>query len=870
MEEQDKEKEQIVVARYGKIRERKQEIRNRRKEEARLAWLGTAMPELEERLLAPHEPQDGTTVHNSTRSSDTSTGEQQAYPAESNHICSRCEKNFTSSAVLKWHYGICEPSVFHLIETTLEGQPNSSDLATQRLRDVAPLIMEFTWPTISTPPPSEINIRYATILDTMTWTDTPGCRGCITKDNSQHCTSCTIIWKEYQDAWLQESRSKLRHVPVLHDAYRGQSTGQSLTHCETAECHRPLNLMLGGDRGKTWTRPGGLLGGAAANKKVNPAVLRFLARYQMQLQIAADPLHHLWPVQIPSHDDPPHHIHPIPIPGTYDVRNRSELQIWEDFIAFKERTSAYRKKRAALGLSYRPICGSAVHTFGFRHQFGFIKPAAADSIVSRLIQKFNLDLQTEPDMDESHTGPLNPMCDTVLVARTKYIAKAIPLSVIPDKFTKKLGNLAELTTLREGPIMLKQKRTALQAKAIREELLKSKSQLIMLNTLNIDGLNSKMGNRKIATVQELRQNYRGRAGPGKTNEANKVTAAAAEGDPSFVLHQHYGLDTGGKKGTAGKQTSKDQPNEPTPSQRKRLRKKAAKELKARKDLSQPKEHLLNMEPLFHCETNKEKAQNMQEAPRSTVLQSEEEGQGAQRRSWQMQVTSDLGETVPQYHWKSWKATNQATASPIERQEEVRTHLSGPGAELSSPASGSTEEAKGHLEREWKALDQVLTESKQRRLRRLRRATWNDYAPHTQPETSEETNITLDTATPNPEATRKEAYAQTNESGANGTEQHPIRGREQGSPISPLLWLAQNAPPFQPEEQLSPNQRDIEGWQRVQDMLDGRPPLRRSLPIQSYVHHGPVLVMEQRLTGCTFQTGNNDMMTFLSNGGYLEH
>jgi hypothetical protein len=519
---------------------------------------------------------------------------------------------------------------------------------------------------------------------------------------------------------------------------------------------------------------------------------------------------------------------------------------------------------------------------------------------------------------------LNPMCDTVLVARIKYITKAIPLSEIPEKITKRLGNLAELTTLREDPIKLKQKRTVLQAKAIREELLKSKSQLIMLNTLNIDGL---MGNKKIATVHELRQNHRSRAGPGKPKEANNVTAAAAEGDPSFVLHQYYGLETGGKEGTADKQSvvtpaehsqdqtrqplgkysgggksrpqfdctryctvcvdppskctfktnakgthvglrsntmcscpahqeeaifsnrdrsiSKEHPNGPTTSQRKRLRKKAAKELKTKNNISQPQGHLLNIEPLIHSETANEAAQSIPEVHTSTEPQSEGDGKsgpGAQRRSWQMQVTSDLGGTVPQYRWKAWKATTQPTIAPKERQEEARSHSSGLGSELYPPASGRTEEADGYLAHEWKAPDQDLTESKQRRLRRLRRATWNDYAPQTQLETSEERSTTLDMATQSPEITRKEAYAQTNESGVNGTELHPNRGRDQGSPISPLLWLAQNAPPFQPEVQLSPNQRDIEGWLRVQDMLDGRPPLGRSLPVQSSAQHGPVLVL----------------------------
>jgi hypothetical protein len=607
MEVQEEGNEQVVVTRYDKQKECRQEIRKMRMEDARLAWDGTAKPQPEDCLLESSESHDLETVHSSASSSETyirKTWTRKVSKSRNRFLAHRVvKKNFSTEQP-------CDPGLFQEATWKLHGDPagtnhvcvhakrhslpaQSSKGTTETVSPVSSISLRPRWRDSQTrgnrqcsglgPEMGQsrhhlhgFNIRYATILDTMTWTETPGCRGCITNDNSLHSTSCTIIWNEYHEAWLLKSRGKNRYGLALQDANQDLSTGLPLANWETKLCIKPLNLMLGGERGGTPTRTCMLLRDVEASKRNNPAVLRFLARYQMQLLIAADPLHHLWPVQIPWQEEPLHHLQPIPTPYTYGVRNRSELQIWEDFIAYKERSLAYRKKRAALGLSYRPICGSAEHTFGFRHQFGFRQPAAEDSIVSTLIQKFNLDLQMESDTYKTQTGTLIPTRATVPVARIKYITKDIPLTAIPAKSTKRLGNLAELITLRENS--------------------------------------------------------------------------------------------------------------------------------------------------------------------------------------------------------------------------------------------------------------------------LRMASWNDYAPQTQPDTSEERSTTLDKATQCPETTTtwKEEYAQTNESGGNGTNLN--RGREQGSPIRPLLWLAQNAPPLRPEVQLFPNERDIEGWLRVQDMLDGRPLQPRSPPVDDYVQHGPVPVL----------------------------
>jgi hypothetical protein len=299
------------------------------------------------------------------------------------------------------------------------------------------------------------------------------------------------------------------------------------------------------------------------------------------------------------------------------------------------------------------------------------------------------------------------------------------------------------------------------------------------------------------------------------------------------------------------------PAEQSANQRKKLSIKAAKKLKAKNGTLQSQNSQTTTEPNKDTAKGEKVSKSRHRflaralAPRkgNDAVQSETQTYpnsspspawfwksepGVQRHSWQQQATNDCGWTAPLH---SWMVTTQPTNDSGERAEETPSHSTSSMAALHPPAFGRTVDADGLWAQEERTPVQELTEAKQRRLRRLRRATWNDYVPQVQCEPLLWTSTSLNKATQCPEIPGKDMSAQTLVSGAEGIERQVNRGVDQGSPISPLLWLAQHALPFQPETQLSSEERDIEGWLRVQDMLDGRVPVQAECPGQQ--GHVPV-------------------------------
>jgi hypothetical protein len=169
-------------------------------------------------------------VHSTIRSTVPTVIISYDVTAEIDYTCRHCGDAFSSEPLLMWHYGNCESLLFKLIDAalTVTSMQNSGK---QAFQDLIPLIMQFSWPCIVSPPPSELNLRYAAILDTMTWIKTPRCRGCIINDDMQHNTSCTIIWAEYQELLHQKAEEANPYNPVhlSTDRYLGNGLQISTT-----------------------------------------------------------------------------------------------------------------------------------------------------------------------------------------------------------------------------------------------------------------------------------------------------------------------------------------------------------------------------------------------------------------------------------------------------------------------------------------------------------------------------------------------------------------------------------------------------------------------------------------------------------------